>query len=366
MARIVFGSGTYTMQRFTPSELGLFDSSFEGYEFSIVRKYAHLYWLPLFPIGTLYAVKKPGEKDKYEVTDPNLISLMQQHKLPFWKHLGCFALPLLLVSGFILYIANTFVDDYKFQSAYNAQIAAVNHTMADTAALRPAANQFRNLVYLLELTDLEKIPKLKKIDTSRTQLFMLLLDCINAKRDTTIRYTKENTFICDLPANLVTGTTEFDRIESNLLVKYSSLFHCNNLDNIEVLSWYKSNFTRTTPNIQGYVLTEVKEMNKNLNNFKYFVKANAKGLAYPTFNFDINRFSSGYILADITVYEIGPNKVVDKFDMLFGNSESISFTQNPNESSSKTVILQNLQQDLLRNYHDELMVSLRITERKMY
>ena len=360
MASIVYGSGTYTMQRFTPSELGLFDSSFEGYEFSIVRKYAHLYWLPLFPIGTLYAVKKPGEKDKYEVTDPSLISMMQEHKMPFWKHLGGFALPLIAVAGFFLYNANERFEDYKSEKAYSVQMEETKQIIADTAALRPAANQFKNLLNCLELTELEKLPKVRKIDTSSTKLLMLLLDCMTAKRDTNILYTKENTFICSPKISYLDEKKETEEFQSNLILKHKDWFIYNNLSSVAVLNWYNTNFTEKLADVQSY---DLKPINVVLDRLKYFAKANTIGFVRPSFDKKANRFHSGYVLIQTVVYEIETSKIVDKFDMLFGSSESISFSSH-GEIDSKEEIDNRLEHDLIGNFHEELMMSLRITDRE--
>ena len=94
------------MKRFTPDQLGLFDSNLVGHEFFIIKRYAHLYWIPLFPTETFYAVRTPDSSDKYELYDRNILALLEEYEIPVWKQLFSFTLLIAFFIG-LLYLAFT-------------------------------------------------------------------------------------------------------------------------------------------------------------------------------------------------------------------------------------------------------------------
>lgn len=65
--KIVFGSRTFRLLNKKPSELGL-DKKLDA-EFNIERRqeYFHIFWIPFFSLGQVWAIKKPNDKTLYEV-----------------------------------------------------------------------------------------------------------------------------------------------------------------------------------------------------------------------------------------------------------------------------------------------------------
>ena len=70
---IVFGHNNFSIKKFSYRDLNLPPG--EGWEdisFEVRQRYAHLFWIPFFPIGKLWAIKKRGSGDDlYEM--PNEI-----------------------------------------------------------------------------------------------------------------------------------------------------------------------------------------------------------------------------------------------------------------------------------------------------
>ena len=306
---VIYGTGSYTIQRFTPNDLGLFNSNFEGYEFSILKRYAHLYWIPIFPLETLFTVSKIGTSEKYEVSDPNLKTMMEAYRIPFWKHLGGFALPLIAILGCIFYNVSSNLEQKRAESSYQAKLLETKQSMADTAAYRPSANQLISLVNCLKASDVGKAQAVAKIDTSSQKIISLMLKCLSAKRDTSIQYTKENTFICSIIPSKI-NYTEDDQAEDDIIAHYREWFDSNNLDNGKILRWYYSGFTENTANVDAYQVDYMKSTNAHLAQFKYVVKANTIGYASPLFDSKNQAFNAGYVLTKVSVYEIGTNKPI--------------------------------------------------------
>lgn len=59
---IVFGHYNFNLKTVLPSELGLIDSSYDGIKFQLRQKCAHIFWIPFFPLGKLWAVRKTDNK----------------------------------------------------------------------------------------------------------------------------------------------------------------------------------------------------------------------------------------------------------------------------------------------------------------
>lgn len=65
---IVFGHNNFLVKKYTSVDLNLPpDESFQGVSFEVRQRYAHLFWIPFFPIRKLWAIKKPGDNNLYEM-----------------------------------------------------------------------------------------------------------------------------------------------------------------------------------------------------------------------------------------------------------------------------------------------------------
>ncbi len=65
---IVFGHNNFRIKKYTIEQVGSeFDEGWEGVLFEVRQRYFHLFWIPFFPIGKMYTIKKPGDSDKYEM-----------------------------------------------------------------------------------------------------------------------------------------------------------------------------------------------------------------------------------------------------------------------------------------------------------
>ncbi len=115
---IVFGHNSFVIKRISPGEVGLFTEEWIGAQIHLRQKYAHLYYIPVFPIGQVWVVRK--NKVNYELNDD--IKEVLEKKYPHRVHIGAFALFILLAAiGIIFYISET-MSTYSYNKHWNQEI----------------------------------------------------------------------------------------------------------------------------------------------------------------------------------------------------------------------------------------------------
>ena len=116
---IVFGHNNFVIKRLSPKELGLENNpEMKNAEIQLIQKYVHLYFIPVFPIGQEWILRKDG-KSYHLIND-------LQHKLlysyPSRVHVGAFALPLILILGFFGYFTYEKISNYQSEKRYAAEV----------------------------------------------------------------------------------------------------------------------------------------------------------------------------------------------------------------------------------------------------
>lgn len=88
------------MKSFQLADIGVFSNVPDFVQFEVRQQYAHLYWIPLFPLGKMWCVRKSDDK-LYEVND-ELLPLLEAlpHPSTSWV---AFLGPILIVGGFLFY-----------------------------------------------------------------------------------------------------------------------------------------------------------------------------------------------------------------------------------------------------------------------
>jgi len=116
---IVFRHNNFVIKRLSPKELGLENNpEMKNAEIQLIQKYVHLYFIPVFPIGQEWILRKDG-KSYHLIND-------LQHKLlysyPSRVHVGAFALPLILILGFFGYFTYEKISNYQSEKRYAAEV----------------------------------------------------------------------------------------------------------------------------------------------------------------------------------------------------------------------------------------------------
>lgn len=64
---IIFGHNNFKIKSFSPEEAGLPASEDNNFTFEVRQKYFHLFWIPFFPIGKVWILKKVGDEESYTI-----------------------------------------------------------------------------------------------------------------------------------------------------------------------------------------------------------------------------------------------------------------------------------------------------------
>lgn len=113
---IVYGRNHFLVKKINPREIGLFNEEYKGLFFELRQKYGHLYWIPFFPIGQQWFLRKNGEL--YEL-QPSVEQLIKS-KFPSTLNWKAFAFPIIGLAGLTIFIVNIKIANYK--SEENAKI----------------------------------------------------------------------------------------------------------------------------------------------------------------------------------------------------------------------------------------------------
>jgi hypothetical protein len=108
---IVYGRNHFLSKKVLPIEIGLRDEQYKGLHFELRQKYAHLYWIPIFPLGQEWFLKRNGELYHLDYTVERAI----KSKFPSVMDWKAFALPLLLLLGLILYVISNKIGNYNYE-----------------------------------------------------------------------------------------------------------------------------------------------------------------------------------------------------------------------------------------------------------
>ena len=119
---IVFGHNNFKIKTFSPKELNLPpDERLEGAEIQIRQRYAHLFWIPFFPIGKIWGIKYAGSNDLYELPEDIKSRIKRLHsvKTPWYS----FSLLILIVIGFTWYKTSQAIREAQWESDFYLELA---------------------------------------------------------------------------------------------------------------------------------------------------------------------------------------------------------------------------------------------------
>src|SRR5690349_6696147 len=129
---IVFGHNNFRMRSYTPTELGL-PPEFNAYNIEIRQRYAHIFWIPLFPIGKIWGLRKHADNELYEMPASVRAHVEQAVKVPtvsIWAFTGLMLIGLVGIIGMIsAYVSQVQMESRMqeyYKEEYNAKLAIVN------------------------------------------------------------------------------------------------------------------------------------------------------------------------------------------------------------------------------------------------
>jgi hypothetical protein len=83
-------------------------------EIQLIQRYAHLYFIPVFPIGREWILRRDGKS--YEMT--RQMQIILNNNYPSRVHIGSFALPIIAILGFLGYTIIQKISDHQREASY--------------------------------------------------------------------------------------------------------------------------------------------------------------------------------------------------------------------------------------------------------
>jgi hypothetical protein len=102
---IVFGHNNFRMRSYTHEQVGL-PESYNAYTIEVRQRYGHIFWIPLFPIGQIWGLRKHADGQLYEMPASVKEHVRQNVKVPgvsIWAFSGLLLVGLI---GVIAMISN--------------------------------------------------------------------------------------------------------------------------------------------------------------------------------------------------------------------------------------------------------------------
>lgn len=124
---IVFGWNSFKLDSFKPSKVNLPAEMDAEITIQKKQKYFHLFWIPFFPIGQVWIIKKKGDSDSYEPTaamNQYLNTLDLKHKTPWYT----FALPLLAMAVGTIYFIHSEIKSYQWKQQHQEDLVRKNES----------------------------------------------------------------------------------------------------------------------------------------------------------------------------------------------------------------------------------------------
>lgn len=124
--RIVFGVRHFKLKEYTLKELGIPNEGNANVTIERRQKYFHLYWIPFFPTGKKWALRKGSEL--YELP-PQYETFLNAKGVDANTSPFAFALPMLVAVGFLIFYVGSSVEKYTSRKRSDANYKTLVATM---------------------------------------------------------------------------------------------------------------------------------------------------------------------------------------------------------------------------------------------
>lgn len=162
---MVFGWSHFKLKSIDPYAAGLTQNPQPGYQIEIRQRYFHLLWIPCFPLGKKWALRKDGAL--YEMPEPYKYVLQERKDLHASTPWYTFAGPLIIAFIGICSVITTKVGQYRLNQTSAKQFAAACVENMDRFS-HPSLHDYYVLVPVDGYND--KFAKVTGLDESNIQL----------------------------------------------------------------------------------------------------------------------------------------------------------------------------------------------------
>jgi len=316
---IVFGWNSYCSKSVYLSELGVLNKEQQDLKIEYRQKYFHLFYIPVFPIGSFWGVKKDG---KWYAIKPELAQSLDPIKPSWKKGLWAWSAPLLGIAAWIIFSISQGMEERADRNRSEQHKAMLTAFFQDKNKIAPLDQKVKTMNAIID-SSLEKISyEKKKIDTSTDNLINLYLQSRLTQMDTLVGYNEKNTFV----------VTEFPGLK-----EHREIINEEYRTSLETGVW-KSSYGDTSS-----VFSEIRK----LDGYKYILLLKEYNRIRP--EIEGKAFRSGYSFAKARLFSIETGKEIKNFKLIAGNSDKVSHFSMSGSGSSAGALQSAVEADLNGN-----------------
>ena len=314
---ILFGWNSYLLKSIAPIELGLSANDLPNTRIEYRQRYFHLFFIPLFPIGRIWTVRKEGKL--YEPSEQLELALAQVQlgRLPgVWAWSGI----LLGLAAWIFISISNRIEENRYQKYTKNNKEALVAFFQDKNKTTPLSIKLNAMNNLIDSTLSTINYEDKVIDTSLSALLVLYADAKLTQYDSLTGYNEKNTFV----------VSEFPHSKEREPVINESI------RNSVMAGEWKGYFSDTSS-----VFSEVRKLNQfnSILVLKEYNRIEPQALE--------DGYTSGYSFVIAILVDIETGKMLKKFRVMSSNSEKV--TQFSIQGASASSLVSTLNRDLKMN-----------------
>lgn len=107
--RLVFGQYSFKIKTYNPEDFGIKNEQKSNFEIEVRQKCFHVFWIPCFSIGKIYALRKDGKLFNLPQEYIPKIKSKDKLKTPWYS----FSLPIIITLYLIIFVLNNQYQSYK-------------------------------------------------------------------------------------------------------------------------------------------------------------------------------------------------------------------------------------------------------------
>lgn len=189
---IVYGHNNFIIKSYTPKEIGITgDMEASGIKLQVRQRYGHLFWIPFFPIGKLWVIKKDGDESLYVMPEEikrTIISRYGNPGTPWYS----FTLILIGVAIGLIAMLSESIDKQRYEDNFYNTVDETKMfikypTTGDCYVLRKYEKQEKYS------NSIDIILKVKQYNENKTQ-FISLYEDLYHDIESKDRYDYHNSF----------------------------------------------------------------------------------------------------------------------------------------------------------------------------
>ena len=195
--KIAFGWYSFNLKSYSANDLALDIDEWRDSTFEVRQKVFHLFWIPVFSLGKIYAARKQGKLHDLPETVIGRIKEKGKVKTPWYSFLlPILALLIPIIAGVYIYIAESVMRHDSYQNDKEQYEAAITNVQTELQKL--SLNAYLKLFNTEKPSDEIILLKLVKIKNNR---YSFIIKKINFPQ-----YEREKYFFEDIAADTLTFT----------------------------------------------------------------------------------------------------------------------------------------------------------------